>query len=109
MPSRWSDERVGYFNTAFTNLGDHREGADGLASDLLDTEVRTRWRYHMKEADRQTDMQTVAGTDRSVDRGGQCSICWCKTRITVNRELLQATSVIVAGVEMVSIVSYVGG
>lgn len=39
-PRRW-DERVGYFNTVFRDLGDHRSGVGGMrGSDLIDSKVR---------------------------------------------------------------------
>lgn len=39
MQARWGDERVGYFNTVYTDLGDHRASREGLNTDLVDTEV----------------------------------------------------------------------
>ncbi|CBN77189.1 conserved unknown protein [Ectocarpus siliculosus] len=39
MEPRWGDERVGYFNTVFSDLGDHRATREGRNTDLIDTEV----------------------------------------------------------------------
>eukprot|EP00903_Cladosiphon_okamuranus_P009754 g9273.t1 len=39
MRPRWGDERVGYFNTVYKDLGDHRAVRAGRNTDLLDTEV----------------------------------------------------------------------
>lgn len=41
MQSRRSDERVGYFNTVYKDLGDHRAvDATRRSTDLLDTQVQ---------------------------------------------------------------------
>lgn len=45
MQPRVSDERVGYFVTAFKDLGDHRANRHGRGSDLLNTEVRPKGSY----------------------------------------------------------------
>ncbi|CAN0506353.1 unnamed protein product, partial [Ectocarpus sp. 8 AP-2014] len=39
MQPRWGDERVGYFNTVFSDLGDHRATREGRNTDLIDTEA----------------------------------------------------------------------
>lgn len=39
MAPRWGDERVGYFNTVYKDLGDHRAAGAGRNTDLLNTEV----------------------------------------------------------------------
>lgn len=45
MQPRVFDERVGYFVTAFKDLGDHRANRHGRGSDLLNTEVRLKGLY----------------------------------------------------------------
>ncbi|CAM9750393.1 unnamed protein product [Pylaiella littoralis] len=51
MPPRWGDERVGYFNTVYKDLGDHRAAIEGIRNtDLLDTEVTLINRRRMAAA-----------------------------------------------------------
>ncbi|CAM9349125.1 unnamed protein product, partial [Scytosiphon promiscuus] len=39
MQPRWGDKRVGFFNSVYTDLGDHRASREGRNTDLFDTKV----------------------------------------------------------------------